>query len=331
MSKGKLLTSEEKSKISVCKQLGQSNRAISKLLERSLCVVNNFVKLGGLYGQKIKNNGAKSKLTSRDKRRLKKIAANNSVSTTKLKHKCELLVHPTTIQRFLNKSGLLWKKMKKKPFLNLKHKENRLTFVNSFMHKLSLNELKLTNVCFSDEKKFNLDGPDGFRHYWHDLRFEEKCFSKRQAGGGGCMIWAAIGYDFKTPLAIVDCRLNSQTYTTLLSNHLLPILPPNAIFQQDNAPCHVSAFSKTWFTGHGINLLEWPAVSPDLNIIENCWGMLARLVYAEGRQFNTKHELVYALHTSWNLIEQNYIRQLFKSVPKRCLEVLRVCGKPTKY
>lgn len=30
----------------------------------------------------------------------------------------------------------------------------------------------------------HLDGPDGYAHYFHDLRKEDKQFSRRQMGGG---------------------------------------------------------------------------------------------------------------------------------------------------
>ncbi len=41
------------------------------------------------------------------------------------------------------------------------------------------------------------------------------------------------------------------------------------IFQQILAPAHTARGTKSWFNGHGVGVLDWPANSPDLNPIEN--------------------------------------------------------------
>ncbi len=45
------------------------------------------------------------------------------------------------------------------------------------------------------------------------------------------------------------------------------------IFQQDLAPAHTA---KSWFNDHGVTVLDWPANSPDLNPIDNLWGIVKR-------------------------------------------------------
>jgi hypothetical protein len=39
---------------------------------------------------------------------------------------------------------------------------------------------------------FEIDGLDGNKYYWHDLRKEERVFSKRTQGGGSLMIWQLL-------------------------------------------------------------------------------------------------------------------------------------------
>ncbi|GBM02684.1 Transposable element Tc3 transposase [Araneus ventricosus] len=67
-------------------------------------------------------------------------------------------------------------------------------------------------ALFSDEEKWNLDGPDGNIKYWHDLRKEPVSLFSRQSGGGSVMVWAAFGFNGKVGLAFLDGRQNSPKY-----------------------------------------------------------------------------------------------------------------------
>ena len=72
-------------------------------------------------------------------------------------------------------------KRKQKPRLLNRHKETRLTFA---MRYQTCDE-KWDKDLFSDENKFNHDGPDGLQYYWHDPKIESDSFSARVSGGGG--------------------------------------------------------------------------------------------------------------------------------------------------
>ncbi|KAI5149260.1 hypothetical protein ENBRE01_0793 [Enteropsectra breve] len=77
--------------------------------------------------------------------------------------------------------------------------------------------------------------------------------------------------------------------------------------------------------------MEWPSRSPDLNPVENLFGLLARRVYEGNRQFENNTLLKTAIISSWSTIEKEVTDALIASMPKRMLEVLKNHGSSIKY
>jgi transposase len=217
------------------------------------------------------------------------------------------------------------------PALTEDHRAKRLEWARK---KMTWNK-EWEKVIWTDEKKFNLDGPDGLNYYWHDLR-KEKIFSlKRNMGGGSVIIWAAIGHNGKSDIVFIDKRMNANDYRNLLEDHLdnikKTIGPKDLIFQQDNAPIHRAKANNKWFKAKKVELLEWPALSPDLNPLENVWGILARHVYGKGKQYESKEELKKAIKIEWAKISIKDLRKHTGSMPDRIFETITQLGNKTKY
>ena len=70
------------------------------------------------------------------------------------------------------------------------------------------------SVCFTDEKKFNLDGPDCCNYYWYHLGTDTKIQPSRQARGGSIMVWGGICCNNKTDLILKEKSIQNPTKPT---------------------------------------------------------------------------------------------------------------------
>jgi hypothetical protein len=100
-------------------------------------------------------------------------------------------------------------------------------------------------------------------------------------------------------------------------------------FQQDNDKKHHALIVQEWLFSKGIQCLDWPPYSPDLNPIENLWAILKRRVAAHNP--TTTEELKAAILTEWHSITPSQCARLVKSMPARCQAVLNNGGNMTKY
>ena len=46
------------------------------------------------------------------------------------------------------------------------------------------------------------------------------------------------------------------------------------LFQEDNAPVHTARVARSFIESSNVELLPWPAQSPDINLIENFWSYI---------------------------------------------------------
>lgn len=159
------------------------------------------------------------------------------------------------------------------------------------------------------------------------------------------MVWAAFSSVGKLELRFTSTKMDGREYQDVLSRSLLPFLRRfhrlRLRFQQDNAGVHTSKNKRRndptfvpmidWFKNQRIDLLEWPSCSPDLNPMENLWGIMVRRIYANNKQYQTVQELKEAIQQAWDSIDNETIQKLVQSMPNRILQVIERKGGVTDY
>ena len=192
-----------------------------------------------------------------------------------------------TVRRRLKERGIHPRRPAFKPKLSDHHKDSRIKWANTH---LRWNENQWSNVLFTDESSFSLAGSPGklFCYRRKNERYiEETTVEYLNRGYGYVNVWGGIIGNRQTPLIRLDRTLNGQSYIEdILQSVVVPFIRDeqqeynrNVIFQQDNSPVHKSNAVKNYLHEQSVSVLPWPAVSPDMNPIENVWAVLGKKVH----------------------------------------------------
>ncbi len=126
-----------------------------------------------------------------------------------------------------------------------------------------------------------------------------------------CWCWSTVFSEIYSHLLQPSTR-NAAIYQEILEHFMLPSADKlygdaDFIFQQDLAPAHTAKGTKSWFNDHGVTVLDWPANSPDLNQIENLWGIVKRKM--RYTRPNNADDLKAAIKATWASITPEHVPQ----------------------
>jgi transposase len=80
-----------------------------------------------------------------------------------------------------------------------------------------------------------------------------------------------------------------------------------------------------------VQIIRWPAMSPDMNPIEHVWDFIGRNINQRNPKCQNIDELRTAILQEWQQFPQERLRRLVRSMTRRVAELHNKCGGYTRY
>lgn len=214
-----------------------------------------------------------------------------------------------------------------------RQKKRRLAWAKE---RLNWTQRQWDSIIFSDESKFDVSLGDERGKVIRSKQeaFHPDCLKRTVKFPAGIMIWGCMSSRGLGKLHFVDGTVNAVKYQEILKNHLMPAKRKlyrnrEVIFQQDGASCHTAKSTMQWLKDNKVEVLDWPSSSPDLNPIENLWGLMKKRLRNDRPM--SKSDLKQKLEDVWDKITTEDCQNLINSMHDRVVAVIKAKGDVTRW
>jgi transposase len=249
-----------------------------------------------------------------------------------IKAALDLEVSRRTVDRRLIEADLPGRVAKKEHNFTDEHLRKRVSFGEGYMnwtkHDWSL-------VLFSDESHVEMGehGQIWVRRPVGDP-YDPEYMAHKEPHPDRVSIWACISSRGLGAIHIFTQNLDAKLMKQIVQKHLIKtaqrLFPPgNWWLLWDNDKKHKSILVQTWLHRWGINRIDFPPYSPDLNPIENFWNDLKRRI--ETHNATNIAELQEHIMIEWNNTDPDFLAKIADSMPDRCRAVVASGGHKIPY
>ena len=332
------LTLEQKVRIVDLYELGKTMKEISEIMGIATSTVGYTVKHFKDHGtvNRTKGSGSPRSFDEYADMVLKiAVVSDREVTLEELQSRLPIEASTATISHELHNLEYSKRMAVKKPFINEKHRKDRLRFARE--HKdWTLDQWR--KVIWTDESSIEIGKDVGARKAWrkpHEKYLKACLRPTHRSGRTSLMVWGGITYGKKTKLTLLPKgKRKSHDFVEYVYKPVLLDFMNNcegAVLMEDNAPIHTAGAATNWRDEHSIQKLQWPAQSPDLNPIENLWMQLKRDFFKYWHKQRPQHVSHVILSCIWNRISIDKVNKLIDTMPKRMQMVIDAKGYPIKF
>jgi hypothetical protein len=247
---------------------------------------------------------------------------------------------PKTVKNVIESMGYHKRVPRKKFNIRIYNKPKRVAWCQAHLH-WGYEDWK--RILWTDESSFSTTG---FGHRpWvirrPDEEYHPDCVDETFQQGRQCrMVWGGFCGTLKSDLVIIPgkAKLDSATYVrTVMEPHLVPMWHRCceeygwAKVVEDGAPGH-KKYAIHYRNLNEMDTIQWPAQSPDLNLIEALWMDLETELGEIWGRVGDITMLEQCLKAAWETcISEERLEGLIRSMPARLQAVIDAGGAATPY